>query len=346
MISRRRLLQNFLWGSGGLITAQLVSSQISGSPTHSQPGPQIVLPPRKDVRLVVLSDLNGAYGSVTYDPEVHQAIALIQKWQPDLVICGGDMVAGQSNQLSSAQIQAMWKGFDQTLTQPLQTAKIPFGFTLGNHDGSGYQSLAGDYVFERDRNLAKAYWQKAHQRCGLEFVDDQHFPFYYAFRQHNIFYLFWDATTAKLSSTQLKWVEQTLAQAQDAALRIVVGHLPLYAVAEGRNKAGEILNDAESLKALLIRHKVHTYISGHHHAYYPGQKESLRFLHSGALGGGPRPLIGSQVKPFKSITVVDVDLGRQETQYSTYNMVTFEQVKHQILPAQITGINGTIQRQN
>lgn len=349
MISRRGFLRNLLWGSGGFLTAQCVAKnnfRLPSSAQTLQTAPSITLPPRQDVRLVVLSDLNGVYGSTTYDPEVHQAIALIQTWQPDLVICGGDMVAGQSSKLSTAQINAMWQGFDQSITQPLHGAHIPFGFTLGNHDGSGYQSPAGKYVFERDRQLAQAYWQKAHRTCGLEFVDDRNFPFYYAFRQRDIFYLVWDATTATLSPTQLQWVENTLSQAQDAALRIVIGHLPLYAVAVGRNKPGEILNHAETLRSLLTRHKVHTYISGHHHAYYPGQKDNLKFLHSGALGGGPRPLIGSTVKPFKSLTVVDVNLDRQETHYATFNLANLEQIDHRILPATITGINGTIFRQD
>ena len=349
MISRRSFLRNVLLGGGGVITAQCLSrdgfnfhsNAQSLSANHSIP-----LPPRKDVRLVVLSDLNGVYGSVTYDPEVHQAIAFIREWQPDLVICGGDMVAGQSSKLSTTQIKAMWQGFDQTITQPLHSAQIPFGFTLGNHDGSGYQSPAGAYVFERDRQLAQAYWQQVHRACGLEFVEDRHFPFYYAFRQHNIFYLIWDATTARLSPTQLQWVDQTLAQSQDAALRIVIGHLPLYAVAVGRNKPGEILSDAATLHALLVRHNVHTYISGHHHAYYPAQKDALNFLHSGALGGGPRSLIGSQAEPFKSLTVVDINLDRQETHYSTLNMASLTLVDHQVLPSSITGINGTLFRQN
>ena len=339
-----------VWGSSGFGLAQCFAprhaSHAEHRALHSQNPSSVSLPPRQDLRLVVLSDLNSQYGSVTYDPEVHQAIALIREWQPDLVLCGGDMVAGQSKNLSRAQIQAMWSGFDQAIAQPLKAARIPFGFTLGNHDGSGYQSSPGNYVFQRDREIAQAYWTQTRQGCGLKFVDDRNFPFYYSFTQGNIFYLVWDATTARLSPTQLEWVNQSLAQAQDAALRIVIGHLPLYAVAVGRNKPGEVLNDAETLRSLLVRHRVHTYISGHHHAYYPGQKENLKFLHAGALGGGPRALIGSTVKPFKSLTVVDVDLQRRETRYSTLNLSTFRMVDSETLPAQINGINGTLYRQN
>ena len=57
-------------------------------------------PPRGDVRLVVISDLNGAYGSTDYNPEVDKAISLLPFWQPDMVVCSGDMVAGQKPTLS------------------------------------------------------------------------------------------------------------------------------------------------------------------------------------------------------------------------------------------------------
>ncbi|MEO0853770.1 MAG: metallophosphoesterase, partial [Cyanobacteria bacterium J06648_11] len=70
-------------------------------------------PTRGDVRLVVISDLNGSYGSTDYDPEVDTAIALLPFWKPDMVLASGDMVAGQNPTLSPEQIRAMWQGFDK-----------------------------------------------------------------------------------------------------------------------------------------------------------------------------------------------------------------------------------------
>jgi hypothetical protein len=68
---------------------------------------------------VVISDLNGAYGSTDYDPEVDQAIALMPFWNPDLVLCSGDMIAGQRTSLTRVQIQAMWAAFDRHVAAPL-----------------------------------------------------------------------------------------------------------------------------------------------------------------------------------------------------------------------------------
>ena len=105
---------------------------------NSKPAPKgLYAPQRGDVRLVVISDLNSAYGSTDYRESVKTAIRLIPDWEPDLVLCGGDMVAAQSLSLSRSEVNAMWDAFDRYVSGPLRTAKLPFGFTIGNHDGSG-----------------------------------------------------------------------------------------------------------------------------------------------------------------------------------------------------------------
>ena len=62
---------------------------------------------------------------------------MIPFWQPDLVLCSGDMIAGQKPSLTPTQIRAMWQSFDRNIAQPIRNLNIPFGFTIGNHDGSG-----------------------------------------------------------------------------------------------------------------------------------------------------------------------------------------------------------------
>ena len=82
------------------------------------------LPPRQDFRIVVISDLNSQYGSTEYEPEVLQAIALIPQWQPDLVLFGGDMIAGQKTSLTKSQIKSMWSAFDTKVAAPFARTKI------------------------------------------------------------------------------------------------------------------------------------------------------------------------------------------------------------------------------
>ncbi len=306
-------------------------------------------PPRGDVRLVVISDLNSAYGSTDYDPEVDKGIALIPFWNPDVVICSGDMVAGQDITLTPEQIRAMWAAFDEHVAAPLREADLPYGFTIGNHDASSALGINNQALFQQERDLATEYWQDPAHDPGLEFIDRFEFPFYYTFRYGDVFFLSWDGSSSKIPAEKLAWVEQALASeaAQSARIRILVGHLPLYAVAIGRDEPGEVMDNADQLRALLEKYDVHTYISGHHHAYYPGHRGDLQLLHMGILGAGPRPLIEGNLPPWKALTVLDIDFANPElTRYTTYDIQTLELIENQTLPRFLTGHNGIVLRRD
>ena len=87
-------------------------------------------------RVGLISDLNSSYGSTRYIPAVHQGLDQLIGLQPDLVVCAGDMVAGQMRGLTGQQLDAMWRGFETSVLQRLQAAKIPLLPAIGNHDGS------------------------------------------------------------------------------------------------------------------------------------------------------------------------------------------------------------------
>ena len=97
MISKKRficlLIVSFIFSVCFACTAKnqsLLNSSTASIPTTVD---NLSLPPSKDFRIVVISDLNSQYGSTEYEPEVGNAIALMTQWQPDLVLCGGDMIA-------------------------------------------------------------------------------------------------------------------------------------------------------------------------------------------------------------------------------------------------------------
>lgn len=303
---------------------------------------------QNSVTIAVISDLNSQYGSTDYEPEVDKAIDLIiHKWHPDLVLGGGDAIAGQKKSLTRPQIEAMWAAFDSHVAKPLRDIQIPYAFTIGNHDGSG-AIKANQFTFAKERDLAAAYWQDPDHDSGIEFVDRANFPFYFSFEQNNIYYLVWDASTHIIDSQQLAWVEKSLAssKAQSANLRIAIGHLPLYAVAEQKNKPGEYLAAAESLRGILEKYRVHTYISGHHHAYYPGKKGNLELLFAGALGQGARKLIGSDRLSKQTLTLILVNQDEKSTSYKTYDLKTLQVIETAILPEFIISNNGLISRQD
>lgn len=325
-----------------------LSPEVEAIVASANPAP-MVNPPRQDVRIVVISDLNSAYGSTDYEPEVDKAIQLLPFWQPDLVVCGGDMVAGQDPSLTPTQIQAMWAAFDQHLAAPLRQANIPFGFTVGNHDASSAPGISKPFLFQQERDLATAYWTDPSHDPGVNFIDKFEFPFYYSFQAKDIFFLVWDGSSSQIPAAKMAWVEQALASeaAQQAKMRILLSHLPLYAVAVGRDEPGEVMDHADQLQAMLERYDVHTYISGHHHAYYPGHRGNLQMLHTGILGAGPRPLIDSRLPAWKTLTVVDVGFNNPDlTTYTTYNIQTLQPIENEQLPRFLMGHNGLVLRRD
>ncbi|PZU98432.1 MAG: metallophosphoesterase [Pseudanabaena sp.] len=306
-------------------------------------------PPRGDVRLAVISDLNSAYGSTDYEPEVDKAINLLPFWQPDLVACSGDMVAGQYPSLTEEQMKAMWAAFDDHVASPLRKAKLPYGFTVGNHDASSARSVAGKFLFSKERDVAAKYWNDPAHDPGVEFVDRFEFPFYYTFKYKDVFFLSWDGSSDLIPKDKLAWVEKALQspEAKAAKIKILIGHLPLYAVTVGRDSAGEVMSNTEELRAMLERNNVHTYISGHHHGYYPAHKGKLQLLHMGILGAGPRPYLEGRMPPRKSMTILDINFASPElTTYTTYDMRTMQPIKYDELPRSINGHNGMVLRRD
>lgn len=306
-------------------------------------------PPRKDVRLVVISDLNSAYGSTTYDPEVDRAIALMPVWQPDAVVCSGDMVAGQKRSLTVAQVNAMWQAFDDHVAAPLRRQGIPYGFTLGNHDASSARGQHNQFIFQQERDLASAYWHAPAHDPGVNFIDRTDFPFFYTFEQNGVFFMAWDGSSSQIPADKLAWVEAALSSeaAQSAKARMVLSHLPLYGVAQQRDRPGEVLANAPRLQEILERHGVHTLISGHQHAYYPAHRGNLQLLHAGLLGSGPRPLIDGPPTRWKGLTVIDIDFADPAlTTYTTYDITTLQPVDDTTLPRFLVSHNGLILRRD
>ena len=296
-------------------------------------------PAKEQVRIIVISDLNNRYGETSYSPEVIRSISLIKQYQPDLVLCAGDMIAGQKHSLTKKQIQEMWMAFNIHIALPLKQLKIPFGFSLGNHDASG-TLYRNQLTFYKERIVASKFWNDPQNSPSLNFIDKSKFPFYYTFKQNNIFYLVLDASTHTISEEQLIWIQNSLESldSKKASLRFVIGHLPLYPIAVGRNNNGNFIKDGKKLQLLLEKHNVHTYISGHQHAYYPGKKGKLKLLHSGALGGGPRKLLNSKLSPTKTLTIIDVSILSEKTKYTTYNMSNSKILDIKTLPKSIGNI--------
>jgi hypothetical protein len=293
------------------------------------------------LRVVVLSDLNSSYGSTEYDPEVGHAVRrTVDEWRPDLVLIAGDMIAGQRPALEDANVRAMWAAFDSVVAAPLRRAGIPLAVTMGNHDGSAHPG------HERDRRLAAEYWGT--RQADILILDGGRYPFYYAFTRGDVFFLVLDASTGAVvaDTAQMAWLATALAsrEARSAGLRVSMGHVPLYAVAEGRDRPGEVQAHPDSLRSIMETAGVRLHISGHHHAYYPGRVGALDLLHAGALGQGPRTLLGSDLPPARTVTILDLYPARDSLAERTFRVYddVVDPLDVSTLPRRIDGINGPV----
>ena len=292
---------------------------------------------RGNLRLALISDLNGPYGSTIYSPTVATGLDLLSELKPDLVLCAGDMVAGQKISLTDSQLEAMWSSFQSTILNPLLQQGIGMIPTMGNHDASS-QKWSSQYVFARERHQAESFWARQKNRLGLEFIDAKQYPFQFSVKQPGLFVIVIDASSATVDRGQRQWLEQALTSESRSSddCCVVMGHLPLTAISHGRDRAGECIEDAVNLTDLMQRHRVDLYLSGHHHAWYPGELRGQRLLSLGAMGNGPRRLLGTQRTSDPSLTLLDLFPATKTVRETTFSLKTLEPISLNSLPKQLS----------
>lgn len=296
---------------------------------------------KKTFKIAVISDLNSSYGSISYSAEVSAVIKELALINPDIILCGGDMVAGQKASLTEQNIKDMWQGFNQTVLKPVQQLNIPFGFTLGNHDASP--------TYHTDRSLAKQFWVDNVEATNLHFIDSSHYPFYFSYTQNNVFFISWDAAGSKIPGEVYDWMKIQLRSktAKIAGLRILLGHLPLYPIVEHKNKPGEVNANPDSALSFFKDHEIDLYISGHQHAFYPAQKEGVRLLNAGCIGEGERKIMGHTDTAKKAYTIIEIPVqSPKQFSYSTYVPVTNQLIDQQTLPDSVVGFSSVLRRED
>ena len=250
------------------------------------------------LRVAVISDLNGSYGTTDYEASVDNAVTRIIELKPDLVISTGDMVAGQRRpHLTKQEVERMWTAFHQHVSDRLAAAGIPLAVTPGNHDGSAYEG------FEQERAIYSEQWQP--RKPKLHFLDEGNYPFFYAFESGDTLFVSLDATkVGHLPDTQMTWLRGVLARhGPTHRHRVVFSHVPLWPFAQGRES--EFIGDPH-LESLIRDADIDLYLSGHHHAFYPGAKDGTAFVSQSCLGAGPRRLIGEKSKSPQSFTLLEI----------------------------------------
>jgi predicted phosphodiesterase len=278
--------------------------------------------------IAVISDLNGSYGSTDYGEDVHGAILSIRALRPDLVICTGDMVAGQKTgpHLTEPQIAAMWEGFHRAVTRPLAEDGIPLLMTPGNHDASAYPG------FEAERRAFDRTWvENAPQ---VELLDGERYPFRYAASHGGVLLIGLDVTVlGPLAVEEMEWLDGILRdEGPRHAARLVFGHLPIWPVTQGREN--DIIGDPDFL-ARLAGHRVDAYLSGHHHAWYAARRDGVLLLSQACLGGGTRKYVGGDRRAERGYGLLRID-GNGGLSVETRAAPDFARpIDHSRLPARI-----------
>lgn len=292
----------------------------------------------KNIKILLISDLNDSYGAVTYSKELHDVVSRVKDIKPDIILCGGDMVAGQKASLTKSRLDSMWTAFDHAVLNPIYQLGVPFGFTMGNHDASP--------SFLLDRESASSFWAANKHKANLTYVDDSHFPYYFSYMKNNVFFISWDASSAHIPATIKEWMKVQLALpvATQSRARIVLGHLPLYAIVATKNKKGEVIEEADETLDFLKSNKVDMYISGHQHVYYPATKEKLTLLNAGCLGGGPRELLGHSAKATKAYAILELPKSKtiESIKITGYEPAHHRSILMESLPDSVSGMSGTI----
>jgi 3',5'-cyclic AMP phosphodiesterase CpdA len=291
------------------------------------------------IRIAVISDLNGSYGSSRYNPRIAKAMERIAIIDPDIVISTGDHVAGQQRRplLERDRLEAMWQSFHGHVSEPLEGAGLDLAVTPGNHDASG------ERAFQLEREVYREQWQP--RRPDVRFIDEADYPFNYAFAIRDVLFISLDVTmVGPLSTRQKTWLSDLLVQHANAYRhRIVFSHVPLWPFAIGRET--EIIGD-EELEEMLQEHRIDAYLSGHHHAYYPGFKDGIRYISQACLGSGPRALIGTKERSGQSFTVLTLS-GDGSIEIEAYGGPDFTELTEvRALPEKIISRRATLIRED
>jgi predicted phosphodiesterase len=183
---------------------------------------------------------------------------------------------------------------------------------------------------------------------GLNFVSKTHYPFYFSYIKNDVFFISWDAAGAAVHNDVYEWMKDQLnsKEAKKAKLRILLGHLPLFAIVSSKNKAGEVLADTQNAADFFQHNGIDLYISGHQHAYYPAQINQLRLLNMGCIGEGPRMRIGDSTAATRAYTIIEIPI----KEYKKFSYKTFIPNKNieihlSQLPDSVVGFNGTSKRE-
>ncbi|MFH2202477.1 MAG: metallophosphoesterase [Elusimicrobiota bacterium] len=214
-----------------------------------------------DLRFAVFGDIGSG------DPAQHSVAAVLERWEPELVLITGDVVYPKGKDQSyDAKYFLPYGGL---------LTRTPFFPALGNHDyGNTSEREKGEKRFRK-------HYRPIHHR-----------PRYYSFDAGGAHFISLDdnregygvkaAASLAPGSEQRQWLERDLAAAQ-ARWKIVFLHVPLY-TSRPHGNHGRLRDE---LEPLLVQHGVDVVFSGHNHHYERHQPiKEITHITAGMGGAG------------------------------------------------------------
>lgn len=295
--------------------------------------------PTEGLRVVVLADSNGPYGTVPQPEGVTTAvIAVRDEVRPDIVVHVGDMVAGQSSAVDAAALTRMWAAYGEAVREPLDWADIPLVPVPGNHDASPSGKLA-------DRDVYVATWKQPDWKPEVDFVDGTNYPLEYAFRHRGALFVVLDAPTGQLTGASIAWLRKVLADFPDAHPRYVFAHVPPL---QPTDRAYGKLRGWDSLASVLREGAVDQLVTGHYEVFYPTRLDGVEVVVSPPLatpcrwddaksGCRCRTLRGWPLCLGKGLLVLDSVGGRVTTRFALQGPEFGSVLPAATLPARVGG---------
>ncbi|MBD3402898.1 hypothetical protein GF420_08375 [candidate division GN15 bacterium] len=199
------------------------------------------------MRFAILSDRTGGHV-----PGVHGQIAEeIQQLRPDFVVTVGDMIEGYHE--DSIRYEREWDEYFE-LVSPLT---MPIYYTPGNHD---VLNELGQRIYQR--------------RVGK--LD-------YTFERRAVQFVVFDNSrwnhTSELPDERINWLADALAATDTSRMTLLFMHRPFWyeTVAAGY---------PDTLHSLCVANGVDAVFTGHHHRYFVGTYDGVRYTGMGSSGGG------------------------------------------------------------
>jgi len=200
-------------------------------------------------RFAVIGDRTGGYVGEVFE----QIIDEVKLFDPDFVICVGDLIEGYTE--DTLVLHAQW----DTIVENVSKFSCPFYYVAGNHDIQN----------ERDRSIYK-------KRTG--------YNRYYSFDYNKSHFIVLDNTMTywtapeDMDDEQIEWLRADLEHSSEKENIFVLYHIPTYLYA--------LENDTVDLLAgLFEQYHVTTVFTGHHHTYAHLTHNGVEYINVGSSGG-------------------------------------------------------------